>query len=101
MESTTTGAVSGGRRRRGIASGQKSHRRRGDSRVAIPEQVMTTLRDIGQVATEVPGSHDDVRAFVTVYRFGNPWPGGAERYAYLGPRQILYRARRFQISREV
>jgi hypothetical protein len=50
----------------------------------------------------VPGSHDDVRAFVTVFRFRPAVvPGATERYRYLGRQQILYRARRFQVSREI
>jgi hypothetical protein len=49
----------------------------------------------------VPGSHEHVRAFVSVHKF-NPqhdWRA-IERYAYLGPREFLYFARRFQVSRE-
>jgi hypothetical protein len=70
--------------------------------VAIPERVLDLLRAIGQVAAEVPGSHDDVRAFVAVWRFRPEHePGAAERYRYLGRQEILYRARRFQMSREV
>lgn len=70
--------------------------------MAIPERVLDLLQGIGQVATEVPGSHEDVRAFVTVFRFcPENVPGAAERYRYLGPREFLYRARRFQISQEI
>jgi hypothetical protein len=70
--------------------------------VAIPSHVLGLLAEIGQVAAEVPGSHDDVRAFVTVFRFRPAnVPGAAERYRYLGPREFLYCARRFQVSRGI
>ena len=70
--------------------------------VAIPERVLDLLRGIGQVAVEVSSSHDDVRAFVTVFRFSPALiPGAAERYRYLGQQDFLYRARRFQVSCEI
>lgn len=70
--------------------------------MAIPERVLDLLRGIGQVAAEVPGSHDDVRAFVAVWRFRpGHVPGAVERYRYFGRREFLYRARRFQVSREI
>ncbi len=69
--------------------------------MAIPGRVMDTLKAVGQVAAEVPGSYEDVRAFVTVCRFRPESPGVAERYAYLGPREFLYHARRFQVLREI
>jgi hypothetical protein len=70
--------------------------------VAIPERVLDILRDTGQVAAEVPGSHSDVRAFVTVFRFApGRVPGAVERYRYLGQREFLYRAHRFQVSCEI
>jgi hypothetical protein len=70
--------------------------------VAIPERVLDILRDIGQVAAEVPGSHSEVRAFVTVFRFAPALePDVAQRYRYLGKRGFLYRARRFQVSCEI
>ncbi len=69
--------------------------------MAIPARVIDTLEAVGQVAAEVPGSHEDVRGFVTVFRFRRDSPGVAERYAYLGPREFLYTARRFQVLREV
>ncbi len=69
--------------------------------MAIPERVLGVLRGVGQVAAEVPGSDEGVRAFVTVFRFRpRDVPGAAARYAYLGPREYLYRAWRFQVSRE-
>jgi hypothetical protein len=70
--------------------------------VAIPKRVLDILQCIGQVAAEIPGSHEDVRAFVTVSRF-NPdsEPGAAQRYAYFGPRGYMYGVRRFQVSREL
>jgi hypothetical protein len=71
--------------------------------MAIPERVLDLLRGVGQVAAEVPASDSElVRAFVTAYRFRPEGvPGAAERYAYLGPREVLYRARRFRVPREV
>jgi hypothetical protein len=69
--------------------------------MAIPARVMNTLETVGQVAAEVSGSHEDVRGFVTVFRFRPHSPGVAERYAYLGPREYLYHARRFQVLREI
>ncbi len=63
---------------------------------------MQILQGIGQVATEVRGSHDDVRAFVTVYLFSPEIvPGATDRYRYLGQHPFLYHARRFQLSCEI
>ncbi len=70
--------------------------------MAIPDQVLDLLRSISQVAAEVTGSDDDVRAFVTVFRFRPEHVlGAADRCAYLGRREYLYRARRFEVSREI
>ena len=70
--------------------------------MGLPHHVRDLLLSEKPVATKVAASSDELRAFVAVYPFRRSLEiNGEARYAYLKDAELLFNARRFEITKEI